>query len=290
MEGLLRHLYQERASDPLTKGVLLVEKVFGQEPFTDFFDAVIIIICEETSAAKVKHYNCSGIEAALHVVTEDELFYWILSGTNRKMIDWLFRGKILFNKNEYITNLKLRLSEFPAEDRLRKTGNEFAKLIRRFEDGKALFHLHHYLDAFNHILHALHHLARLSIIEEGLYPEVTLWRQVREVDPETYKLYHELIVGDEGIEKRLELLMIAIEFAIRSKIHIGKAHLASIMEKKNDGKNDGWSYTELAKSPEVNDYVIDLEILLQYLVENGQVKKVKEPSKTSGVFHYKYVL
>ncbi|MFB4165982.1 nucleotidyltransferase-like protein [Alteribacillus sp. JSM 102045] len=284
MEGLLRNLYQERASDPFTKGVFLVERTPGQESFTDFFDAVIVIICEEEGAAKIKHYNCSGVSAALHIVTERELFYWVLSGTNRKMLDWLFRGKILFNRNEYITNLKLRLSEFPKEDRLQKTGIEFAKLIRRFEDGKALFNLHHYLDAFNHILHALHHLARLSVIEKGLYPEVTVWRQVREVDPETYKLYHELIVGDEGIEKRLELLMIAIEFAIRSKIHIGKAHLSAVMNKKAGL----WSYDELASSREVQDYVIDLEILLQYLVENGQVKRVEEPSKTSGVFHLRY--
>ncbi|MFB5664202.1 nucleotidyltransferase-like protein [Alteribacillus sp. HJP-4] len=284
MEAILRSLYQERASEPTTKGVLLIEKQPLEESLTDFFDAIILIVTD-AAESRVKHYDCDGLNVALYMVREHELFYWMISGKNRKMIDWLFKGKVVFNRNEYITYLKKRLIEFPQEDRMKKVGIEFARLIRRFEDGKTLYYTRHYLDAFNHILHSLHHLARLAVIENGLYPEVTMWKQVKEVDPETYKLYDELIVGEEPIDKRLELLMIAIEFAIRSKIHIGKAHLYSVMSRKTNS----WSFEELSKEQEVNEYLVDLEILLQYFTENDVMLKVVEFSKTPGIFHQRYI-
>ncbi|SDH43867.1 Nucleotidyltransferase-like [Alteribacillus persepolensis] len=281
---LLCHLYEERMQDPYTKGILIVEKRKDQEPFTDFFDVVLIVVTEKPESTAIKHYNCSGLRTALHVLGEVELFQSINTESNKKMMDWLFEGRVLFNRNNYITNLKKRLCEFPVQDRLREIGQEFAKLINRYEDGKSLFYRQRYLDAFHHIAHALHHLARLSVIEQGFYPEVTVWEQVKRLDPETYKLYHELIVGDEPLEKRLELLLIGIDFAIRSKVYIGKAHLISVMNKKSRE----WSFTELVQAPELKDYAVDLEMLVQHLVKNKQLTEVEMPDEIAGMYCYKY--
>ena len=86
-------------------------------------------------------------------------------------------------------------------------GLEFAKLIRSYVDGKALFENKQFLDAYNHVVHSLHHLARLAVIENGLHPELTVWHQVKQIEPEIYKLYEELVNSEETIEKRLELIV-----------------------------------------------------------------------------------
>ena len=98
---------------------------------------------------------------------------------------------------ELITNTKKKtwvqyLQDDMIEEKEQvKKGLEFAKLIRRYTDGRVLFENGHFLDAFNHIVHSLHHLARLEVIEQGFYPEATVWNQVKLIEPEIYKLYKE---------------------------------------------------------------------------------------------------
>ena len=80
-------------------------------------------------------------------------------------------------------------------------------------DGKAFFENQHYLDAYNHIVHSLHHLARLAVIENGFHPEITVWNRVtKKLEPEIFKPYDELVNSQETLEKRLELLFLASEF------------------------------------------------------------------------------
>ena len=76
---------------------------------------------------------------------------------------------------------------------------------------------------------SLHHLARLAVIENGLFPEVTVWSQVKKIDPAIYKLYEELITSDEPLEKRLELLFLASEFFIHNRTHDGARHMMDLM-------------------------------------------------------------
>ena len=98
-----------------------------------------------------------------------------------------------------MSNLKNKLQEFPVEKRKLIIGLEFAKLIRRYMDGRAYFDHNQLLDAYNHIVHSLHHLGRLSLIEKGFQPEVKVWNQVKQIDPEVYKLYNELVHSEEEL-------------------------------------------------------------------------------------------
>ncbi|WP_018923327.1 nucleotidyltransferase-like protein [Salsuginibacillus kocurii] len=284
MKERLRHLFQERASHPETVGVLCVEKQSPQESFTDFFDVVLIIVTSNEQLEMTKHYICDDLYVAMHVVTEFEIETWFLYGTNRKMIDWIYHGVILFERNEQLTEIKGRIDDFSSDDRKLKGIMEFGKLLRRFEDGKGLHYLGKQLDAFNFLLHALHHLARLSIVEHGFNPEVTVWKQVKEVEPEIFKLYEELTESEENIEQKLELLMIGIEFSLRSKIQFGASHLIEIMNEQPVS----WSYQELMEVKEVAPYTVDLELMLAYLSKLEIIKKEHVLSKTPGIFHIKY--
>lgn len=284
MEDILRPLYQERASNENTLGVLFVEKNKPFSPGTDHFDSILLIIVKESDQPlMIKHYEFESTSAALHIVTEQLLNSWLMLGTNRRAVDWVMNGKVLFNRNEYITRLRDRLHEFPAEERTHKIGLEFAKLLRRYNDGKELFHSGHYLDAFNNIMHALHHLARLSVIEHGYYPEVTVWNQVKMIQPEIFKLYEELVTGEETIDKRIELLLLASEFSLSSKTKLGAHHLLGIIKEK-----DEWAYHELMEHDEVQDYAIDLPMILTHLKDKGHIKVIKRETKSKNLYHRYY--
>ena len=208
----------------------------------------------------------------------------LISGVNRGLIEAIIQGDILFEEDNYLTVLREKIVEYPLSERKIKMNVEFSKLIYRFNNGKKLFYEEHYLDAFNYILQALHHLARLSVIKNGLYPELTVWKQVKLIEPEVYKLYDELINGDEPLEKKLELLLLANSFALTSKTKLGCSHLIELMREKKQP----WSIEELMRHEEVKPYAIHLTVLLDYLVQKGIVDLVKYHNERTGLVQRTY--
>ena len=217
------------------------------------------------------------------MVNETKLKEWLTNGSNRKVFDWLFNGKILFDRNDYMCNLIKELKDFPFRERKLRIGLEFAKLIRRYVEGKKLFEKKQYMDAYNHIIHALHHLGRFSLIEKGYHPEVTVWNQVKLIEPEIFRMYEELICSYEPIDKRMELLFLAGEFFIHSRIELGSSHLMSLLKDKYK-----WSIQEIFEHPEMKLYSADIFVLLEFLVEKGYLFTVTEKSEGSSVYHRYY--
>ncbi|MDQ0216827.1 hypothetical protein J2S13_003313 [Oikeobacillus pervagus] len=284
MEDILRSIYQEKASNPETLGILGVEKSYFSKPLTDTFDVVLfIILTESNQEIFIKHYKFDDKKAMMYIVTESKLKEWIVLGNNWKAMEWIHNGKVLFDRNEYIKKLKTELNDFPFHSRKIKMAIEFTKLIRRYMDGKSFFQNDQFIDAYNYIVHSLHHLARLSIIENGFHPELMVWNQVKQIEPEIYKLYEELLTSEETIQKRLELLFLASEFLISSKIEECTNHLIEIMRKR-----DYWSINDLISHPEIKHYAIDLPILLEFLIEKQLVAIKKIETKGKGIFHRYY--
>ncbi|WP_270182609.1 nucleotidyltransferase-like protein [Alkalihalobacillus sp. CinArs1] len=285
MENLLRPIYQERASHPETLGVIVIEKTKPHHPLTDNFDVVLLIIVNNNQKPwLVKHYEFEDKKAAMHVVSEQQVHDWLLTGSHRRLVAWLVNGKIIFDRNEYIAGLKERIREFPLEERTRKIGVEFAKLIRRYMDGKELFASKQYMDAYNFILHALHHLARLSVIEHGFHPEITVWNQVKHIEPEIFKLYTELLTGEDPLDKRLELLLLANDFSLSSKSFNATLHIRKVMNER-DGV---WTYQELLENDQLKEYGIDLGALLEYMVEKELIEVLLSETKGNGIYSRQY--
>lgn len=271
MESQLRFLYQERSSQSDTLGILLIQKKDRLSPVTDGFDAILLVVTQNIQELwYVNHYHYDDKKVQVITVNKEELNQWLAAGSNRRAVEWIMYGKILFDRNEYISSLKERLEDFPYELRKEKLCIEFGRLIRRYQEGKDLLRSGDSLDAFNQILHALHHWARLSVIENGFHPEVTLWKQVKNIDPEIYKLYDELVMGSEPLNKRIELLLLASEFSLGSKTKLASAHLIEVMSTKKEP----WLFQELLLRPEVKEYALDLGILLEHLLKKHVVEEI----------------
>lgn len=284
MEQVLRSIYQERASDPATLSVLLVEKREEGDPNTDTFDALLLIITEdETTPIYTKHYATASGDAAMHVISDGQLKKWLLVGSKRKVVDWLFNGTVYFDRNEYVENLKRELTGYPYYGQNIKMGLELSRLVRAYIEGKTFFEQGNNLDAYNHVVNSLHHLARLAVIEEGLFPEIKVWNQVKKIDPAIYKLYEELITSEEPLQQRLELLFLASEFFIYNRTSKGARHILEVMASK-----DSWEIQELHEHEELKLYSTDLEVLIEFLIQKGFIKIIETPSKNNLIKHRKY--
>lgn len=284
MEHILRPIYQERASLPETLGVIVVKKVDDVENNTDTFDTVLFIIVKEAEVPVfTKHYLSGEYKMVMHVVTEEILKKWLFIGSKKQVVDWIFNGKIVFDRNEYLVKLREKLHEEPFYGKKIKTGIQFSKLIRRVMEGKELFNRGNYLDAYSNVTESLHHLARLSVLDKGLYPEVTVWSQVKKIQPEIYKLYEELLFSKESIEKKLELLFLAIEFMINTRTHAGAQHILETMLEK-----ETWSVQELHIHKELKYYSGDLEVFVEYLIDKGYILVEPVVSKNETIQHRYY--
>lgn len=284
MEHILRPIYQERASQSDTLGVILVTKREETMSVTDTFDAVLLIVVKEADIPIfTKHYLHEDKKMAMHVITEELLNKRLNVGLDRRIVDWIFHGKVMFDRNEYMSNLRLKLQEFPYLGRKLKTGIQFSKLIRRYLEGKEFFNRGNHFDSYNHVVDSLHHLARLAVIENGLYPEVTVWSQVKKLEPSIYKLYEELVMSTESLEKRLELLFLAIEFLISSRTHDSAQHILETMLTK-----DSWTTQELHNHNELKYYAKDLEVFVEYLIDKGYIIADSKLSKSGLIYHRHY--
>ncbi|KGP70802.1 nucleotidyltransferase-like protein [Pontibacillus yanchengensis] len=287
MEDVLRPIYQERASQKNTLGILIIEKKKPISPLTDNFDVILLIIVRDAEQPWfVKHYEFEDKIAAMHIVEEHQLLQWVDTSAYRRAVEWVIEGKVLFDRNDYIQSLKENLRNFPQEKRDLKKVIEFAKLIRSYHECKDLFESQQYMDAFSRMVHSLHYLARLSVIEKGFHPEVTVWNQVKQIEPEIYKLHQELIQSTETVDKRVQLMLLATEFAINSRTINCTRHFIQIMGEKDEG----WTYGELMIHPRIQSYSLDLGALLEYLVEKEIVETVQIETKGQHIYHRKYQL
>ncbi|UTW70280.1 hypothetical protein KHA80_06780 [Anaerobacillus sp. HL2] len=174
MEHLLNFLYNKKIDDT-TLGVLILDKKNCHEKCTTEFLAVVLFIVDGVKDELNIMILIINISAT--VCPKNDMNRVFINGSDRRLINWIINGTVLYEKNEFITMLRKNVIEFPISERKYKMTVEFSKLIRSYTDANKLFHGGHFLDAFNSILHSLHYLARLSVIEHGFYPEVTVWKQ-----------------------------------------------------------------------------------------------------------------
>ncbi len=288
MERFLRPIYQEHASDANTLGIILMERTKSNSPVTEDFDGILLIIVQNAGQEwQAKHYEFEDERsAAVHIVTESVLMEWIDTSGYRRAVEWVIYGRVIFDRNEYVYNLKNQLRDFPCEKRDLRKAIEFGKLVKSYSEAKDLYETEEYKDANSKILYSLHYLARLAVIEKGYYPEVTVWSQVKQIDLEVYKLYEEFIESREEIKKRIQLMLLAMDFIISNRAKTSVKHLLEIM----GTKEEPWSYVQLKTLPETSPYSLDLTAVISFMVEKGLLVTVKEETKGIGVYHRKYVV
>jgi hypothetical protein len=257
--------------DPTVISVTAVTNPKKLPALTDGFDILFLII---TSDLKLHNHIFNYIKDNVRIqerwVDPSALEQWIRNGDNRHIIHWLLKGEILLDQNTYLETLRHRMLEFPTELREHKLLIEFSLFLRKYLQSKEQAMDEHLLDAYNNILEALHHWARIVIIEEGFHPDITVWRQIRAINPGIYKLYEELMMSKETLKQRIQLVLLACEFSVMSKMERCCKGLTLILNEREQP----WSADELQQHAQLSEIKEELPLLLNKLVKKSLIKEV----------------
>jgi hypothetical protein len=253
-------------------GVMLIDNPYRYNPLIDGLDLLLLAVVERDDAhvRSVRHIRTGGKRVQIRTVAAAVLDEWIAGVENRSIIPWIVRGELLMDRDGYLERVKQRVIDFPEELRGQKLAAEFSAFLRTFLQAKQDLQDGNVLDANSNVLAALHHWAHISLIEDGVHPELTVWAQMKKYNPGIYKLYEELTTSMESLEKRVQLVLLACEFHVMSKMKSCCRLLLDIIE----SREEPWSVGELMARPELKALRLDLSLLLRKLVTRGLIREV----------------
>ncbi|NOU70295.1 hypothetical protein GC098_02390 [Paenibacillus sp. LMG 31458] len=251
--------------------VMAVDNPKQLPSLTDGFDTLLLIVTNDLSLNNhTTNYIRDDSRIQERWIDPSSIEQWIRHGVNRNILHWLLKGEILLDQNTYLEGLRHRILEFPGDLREHKLLVEFSLFLRKYLQSKEYILDEHLLDAYNNILEALHHWARIVIIEDGYHPEITVWRQIRAINPGVYKLYEELTMSKETLKQRVQLVLLACEFSVMSKMErCCEAFIQILRENEIPLSTD-----ELQQHSQLVELKTELPLLLNKLVKKGLIKEV----------------
>jgi len=271
VEQEVQDIIAQLARDETITGLLRVTGHPGFDPSIDGFDMLLLAVTREAPEKNyIFHYSKDGLAIQERRIGMDALRNWILFGENRNVIEWFMKGDIVVDRGGFLAGIRRELVDFPREMRLSKLLIEFSLFLRRFLQSKEYLNKGHHLDAYTNIMEALFHWARLSIIEQGAHPEVTVWEQVRTFNPGIYKLYEELIGSDETLEQRVRLVLLACDFNVMSKM----ATWCELVIRVLESRKKPFTPTELKYHERLLPLHMDITLVLRHLAKRGIIREV----------------
>lgn len=255
-------------------GVLLVTNHDPFSPLTDGFDHLILAVTETDCPRLNDHLVTDGnVRIEIRQIDSTGLEQWVLNGQDRRIVEWLMTGEIIMDPKQYLSGLKNKLISFPVSLQEKKLLIEFSQFLGRYQQAKGFLHKGQVLDSYSNILIALHHWARLTIIEQKHHPEVTVWSQVRQMNSGIYKLYEELVNGNDSLQQRIELVLLACEFSVMSKMEQSCSYLLRLIRNSEDGT----TAEKLGQDQQLSELGVDVNFLIKKLVKKGLVTEKAEP-------------
>jgi len=260
--------------EPRASGALFVKRDPSRhvDPIhLDQFDALVLVVTDhEEPVNHISHYIEDSLRVQERWIHKAALRTWILNGDNRSVIRWVLGGDILFDRDGFLRELRQTLTELPPEFREQKVLIEFSRFLRCYMQSRDQLRKGHIFDAHINIVRALEHWGHIAIIESGGHPETTVWAQVRDINLGIYKLYEELMFSEEPMEKRVELMLIACEFAVISKMKTFCRLLFRVLQ----SREEPWSAVELKEHPLLKEMRLDLALVLQKLAARQLIREV----------------
>lgn len=225
------------------------------------------------------------------LIVEQQISTWQLEtgavhGLDERLAAILGKAEIVLDKDGYMKRMKERLRCLPESVQKRFICKEYSRLLRFFHETKECLQQGMALDAYHGCIESLHSCAKIIVYEAGEQPLAALWSQVKQIDPSVYKLYEELCNNAEALDKRIELLVLAIEFWITSRMKEAVRFLVDIMETKTGP----WRLQELMCHPQLQQADIEIPLLLEKMAQRSLVKEVVCSEREHGEKEIGYIL
>ena len=272
---------------PEVIGAALIERPMKFSALIDGFDALVLIVTDaDRRQVFTHHYSKDDIYIQERWYDRESLSALLQPGGNRDVQQWLIAGEIVLDKQGFLHEKREILTAVTPDKREQRLFREFSLFLRHYLLSKEYLLDGELLDSHSHILTAVHHWARISVIENGFAPELTVWKQVRKVNPGIFKLYEELTMNNETLEQRIRLAHLACDFSVMSKLKECCVPLLRILS----SRPEPWSATELERHPDLRTMQTELHLLLKKLVRRSLIREVFVASDTNlDVLEMKYI-
>mgnify|MGYP001284950043 CR=1 FL=1 len=205
-----------------------------------------------------------------HPISVWELEQGVAHGLDERMVSFLLSAEVIWEKDGYFNRVKTRLCRVPDAWKKKQLCREYSRILRFYYEIKAYVQQGMILDAYHVGACALQAWARYIVYEAGELPSVALWTQVKQLEPSVFKLYEELSLNAEMLDKRIELLVLAIEFWLSTSLKESVGFLLEIMA----AKTSPWKISDLMLHPEVREAGIEIPLLLEKMVQRFLVQEV----------------
>ncbi|WP_110931402.1 nucleotidyltransferase-like protein [Paenibacillus bouchesdurhonensis] len=243
------------------------------------FELVVITVCEGMNEAGIEIEHCTNgdMQYQLLYIGNEDLKRWVMTGENREIVQCFLHGEIIWDVEGELARLCNEIIEFGEGMREQRKFIEFAKFLKMYIEAKRYTQDLDFLDAYYNVLQALKHYARIELIEQGILPESSVWEQVRPLNSVVYKLFDELTDNKETLEQRIQLVLLACEFTIISKM----SDCCSVLLRILSSRKDAWSIQELRQLPELEHVREEVPMLLRKLVYHSLAYEVTSEPKGS---------
>lgn len=226
-----------------------------------------------TQQTTVYHYRSWRIKAVW--VSLSQVFTSIMNGECEDYAEWVLNGDILYDPEKKVQELVTIVQGFPAEYRSKKMCIELCSLLDGYQRSRWHLKLGEVMDAYISIQETLKRWGRLAVMEAGEFPRQDLWNQIRYLQPGIYKWYQELASGGESPEQRIRLVLLAIEYAVLSKLEWYGRYILNLFRQQQKM----WSLRELNQRCGLEGVSIDLYLLVEELVKRSLVEEITLPQE-----------
>jgi hypothetical protein len=230
----------------------------------------LVVLNEPQANVKWRQFVWGGTPVVELRMSVWQLEKWALQGLDGRLAAWLLHAEIIWDKDDFMKQMRQRLQRLPSQLQKRRICEEYSLLLRYFLQAKEFLQQGLSLDAYQSLMLALGAWAKLIVIEAGEHPDAAIWMRVKQLDSSVYKLYEELAASHELLEKRIELLLLPIDFCITSKMKDCSRFVLEIMQTKQGP----WLLQELLEHPELVKSRIELPLLMEKLAQRSIVQEI----------------
>lgn len=245
------------------------------------FELLILVICKGLNEGTVTIEHCMNedMHYQLLYIGRDDLRRWVVAGDNREIVQCFIHGEVIWDVEGELASLHTEITAFGEDMREQRKFKEFTKFLQMYLEAKRFAKEQDLMDAYYSVIQALKHYARIELIEQGFLPESSVWEQMRPLNSVVYKLFDELTDGKETLGQRIELVLLASDFFVVSKMTECCSPLLRILA----SRKETWSIQELVQLPQLYHVRDELPMVLRNLVYRSLVKEsVKGPLEGLG--------
>lgn len=256
-------------------GIVALWNASGYSVLTEGDDLLLIVVMEDACLiAETYHYIQDGIRIQERRLSNTHIENLLAKRDDRTVARMIIEGDIWMDRDGYLEGIRAAFLKYPALLKQQKLLGEFSLFMKRYLQCKEFLLADQILDAYGSLLRAIHHWGRITLIEEDILPEITMWHQIRGRNPEVYKLYEELTASPETLKQRVELVLLACEFSVMSKME----NCCSLLIRVLADKDMPISVQELLAHPFLQGMsTANIPLMLNRLARKSVIKEVAVP-------------